>query len=53
MINEVLNLISRVSVLAFMMTCLPEALLKPQNEDVNIDLGWGVNNHTSPQNVNV
>ncbi len=49
MINEVLNLICGVSVLAFMMTCLPEALLKPQNEGVNIDLGWGVNNHTSPQ----
>ncbi len=48
MINEVLNLICGVSVLAFMMTCLPEALLTPQNEGANIDLGWGVNNDTQP-----
>ncbi len=48
MINEVINLICEVSVLAFTMTCLPEALLTPQNEGVNVDLGWGVNNHTSP-----
>ncbi len=48
MINEVLNLICGVSVLAFMILCLPEALLTPQNEGVNVDLGWGVNVATSP-----
>jgi hypothetical protein len=49
MINDVLNLICGVSVLAFIMMCFPEALLTPQNEGVNIDLGWGVNNDTSPK----
>jgi hypothetical protein len=49
MIKEVLNLIYRISVLTFMMVCLPKALLTPQNEGVNLDLGWVVvNNHTSP-----
>jgi hypothetical protein len=48
MINEVLNLICEVLVLAFMKMCLSEALLTSQNKGVNIDLGWGVNNHTSP-----
>ncbi len=48
-INDVLNLICGVSVLAFMMICLPEALLTPQNEGANIDSGSGVNNYTSPK----
>jgi hypothetical protein len=38
MINEVLNLICGVSVLFSIITCVPEALLTPQNESFNIDL---------------
>jgi hypothetical protein len=35
MINEVLNLIYRVLVLAFKRMCLSVALLRPQNEGIN------------------
>jgi hypothetical protein len=52
MINEVLNLIYRVLILAFKRMCLSVVLLTPQNEGINLDLRWAVNNHISLNYVN-